>query len=280
MVSKNKDKIAVALIPVIHVGYLNFLKNYSEIYVLGKDLLQSWERYKNLERDLRQFEPEFIADLLQKTEMFEKVEILNKENLAEILDRDIVMPIEDVSEWVAEKYFADSNVEFENIFLRWNKPVSTQELEVDPDQIISTDKFHQEMMGKAKSLSSKSANWWRQIGVLAVKDGKVIAEAFNKHVPTQHNIDAYGDLRLCFEAGECHELSNSIHGEAALIAGCARKGINLSGTEIYVTTFPCPTCAKLIVEAGISKLYFESGYSLSDSKEILKNAEIEVIKVE
>ncbi|HLN18769.1 MAG TPA: deaminase, partial [Patescibacteria group bacterium] len=59
----------------------------------------------------------------------------------------------------------------------------------------------------------------------------------------------------------------------------AKDGISLNNTNLYVTTFPCPTCAKLIAEAGIKKVYYESGYSLSDAEDILKNAGIEIILV-
>jgi dCMP deaminase len=180
---------------------------------------------------------------------------------------------------VNKTYFNNNKVEFENVFLRWNRPVSTQELEVAADRKISNDTFHKEMMARAEVLAEKSANWWRQIGVLAVRDGEIIAEAFNAHVPTQQNMAVYGDLRMCFDAGECHELSNSIHGEAALIARCAREGIQLKGADLFVTVYPCPTCAKLIAEAGINTVYYRQGYSLSDAEDILKAEGVEIILV-
>lgn len=281
MDSKDENKILIALVPAIHVGYLDLFKKYPDtLYVLGESILKNWEYFKNLHRDLRRIDQKLVAEFISKSGLVKKVKILEEENLFELVNQKIVMPKEDVSEWFTEKYLKNNVVDFENVFLRWNKPVSTQELEVAEDQKITTEEFHQKMIARTSDLAQKSVNWWRQVGALAIKNGKILAESFNRTMPTQQNKDIYGDLRMCFEAGESHELCAEIHAEASLIAQCARKGMSLEGAEIYVTTFPCPTCAKLIAEAGFTKVYFQDGYSLSDTREILKNVEIELIKVE
>ena len=285
MTTKNQEKkVFVAFIPVVHALYLELLEKYNQrVYIIDGSILEEWPEFHKLSRDLRTINSHKIADLIRNNGTVKEVKVLEKTNLETILKHlenvEIIMPKEDVSEWVAQKYFSKKEVKFENVFLRWNKPVSSQELEVSPDREITNEKFHQEMIEKANQLSEKSANWWRQIGVLAIKDQKIIAEGYNRHVPTQQNIAMYGDLRMCFDAGERHELSNSIHGEASLIANCAKKGISLEGATLYVTVFPCPTCAKLIAEAGIKKVYYQKGYSLSDSEDILKAAGIDLILV-
>jgi dCMP deaminase len=280
----SEKKILIALVPVIHIKYLELFKKYPEhLYILDNTILEKWDRFENLKRDLRTIDQNTIYSFIKKSEIVEKVDLLTLNNLKDLLDLaniSIVMPDEDVSHWFAEQFLVGKKVEFENVFLRWNKPVSTQELEVSKDRIITHEKAHQELISKAKDLAEKSANWWRQIGVLVVdQNGTIILSAFNRHVPTQENIAAYGDLRTCFDAGENHHLSNSIHAEASLIGKAARDGISLKDTYLYVTTFPCPTCAKLVAEAGIKKVYYESGYSLSDAEDILKNAGVELILV-
>lgn len=279
MVSTNKEKVLIALIPVIHVRYLELLKRADILYILGESVLKDWKYHNNLHRDLRRIDQYVIADFISKSGLIKVVKVLEKELLSELIDKEIIMPKEDVSEWFAETYLPNGKVNFEDIFLRWNKPVSTRELEMLGDRKITEDEFHKEMIKRTSVLAEKSANWWRQIGALAVKDEKIIAESFNRTMPTQQNKDVYGDLRMCFDAGESHELCAEIHAEASLVAQCAKKGLSLEGAEIYVTTFPCPTCAKLIAEAGFKKVYFKDGYSLSDAEDILKNVDIEVIKV-
>ncbi|MFA7208900.1 MAG: deaminase [Parcubacteria group bacterium] len=276
-------KILIALAPVIHIKYLELFKKYPEhLYILDDTILKKWDKFENLKRDLRSIDQKTICDFIRKSGLLQKVDLLTLENLTALEEEkaSIVMPDEDVSRWFAEKFLPDRKVEFENVFLRWNKPVSTQELEVSADRIITFEKAHQELMDKADALKEKSANWWRQIGAIVTDaKGSVILSAFNRHVPTQENMAVYGDLRMCFDAGENHHLSNSIHAEASLIGKAARDGISLDGTVLYVTTFPCPTCAKLVAEAGIKKVYYQNGYSLSDAEDILKNAGVEIILV-
>lgn len=44
------------------------------------------------------------------------------------------------------------------------------------------------------------------------------------------------------------------HSEQALIAGCARRGIKTDGKGVWMRWFPCDTCARVMIEAGIKKL--------------------------
>lgn len=279
-----EKKILIALVPVIHIKYLELFKKYPDhLYILGNTILEKWDRFENLKRDLRTIDQETIFNFIEKSGILKKVDLLTLDNLKNLVsakDIPIVMPDEDVSHWFAKEFLPGKKIEFENVFLRWNRPVSTQELEVASDRTITEEKAHQELIGKANELKEKSANWWRQIGALVTdENGLIILSAFNRHVPTQENMAVYGDLRMCFDAGENHELSNSIHAEASLIGKAAKDGISLRGTNLYVTTFPCPTCAKLVAEAGIKKVYYQSGYSLSDAEDILKNAGVELILV-
>jgi dCMP deaminase len=282
----SEKKILIALVPVIHIKYLDLFKKYPDhLYILDNTILEKWDEFENLKRDLRTIDQKTIHDFIKKSAIFKEVDLLTLDNLKNLTASaeesiSIVMPDEDVSHWFAEEFLSDKKVEFENVFLRWNKPVSTQELEVSNDRIITHAFFHQEMIGEANELKEQSANWWRQIGVLVTdKNGSIILSAFNRHVPTQENMAVYGDLRMCFDAGENHHLSNSIHAEASLIGKAAKDGISLNDTNLYVTTFPCPTCAKLIAEAGIKKVYYQEGYSLSDAEDILKNAGVGIILV-
>lgn len=41
------------------------------------------------------------------------------------------------------------------------------------------------------------------------------------------------------------------HAEANAVAFAAKNGVRLDGASIYVTMFPCSTCAKLLIRAGV-----------------------------
>ena len=268
----------VALVPAIHAGYLSFFKKHpGTLYVIGKDFIVD---FPHIERDVRT--PDFaeLKEMLLSLGLFDDVVELTRESISKIpADLAIVMPDDEITKGIQEKYLADRAVQFENIFLRWNRQISTAEFVVPPDRVVTEDALDKELMAQAKALMPRSSDWWRQIGTLIVKGGKPVVTGFNSHLPSDFNLDSAGDPRSNFDAGISFDLSTAIHGEARAIALAAKQGIALEGASIYVTTFPCPTCAKLVVESGVKKVYYSSGYSLLDAEKIFKDFGIEVVLV-
>lgn len=78
------------------------------------------------------------------------------------------------------------------------------------------------------------------------------------------------------------------HAEANAVANAAMTGTSVKDSVIAVTKFPCSSCTKLLIQAGIKKIYtplpnYESEQWGEDSKiseEMLKEVGIEVIKFE
>lgn len=89
-----------------------------------------------------------------------------------------------------------------------------------------------------------------------------------------------GDPRAIFNKGVHIELSSYLHAEAHVIAEAARRGIATEGADLYVTTFPCPVCAKLLAATGIARLYYRDGYSVLDGEEVLLGAGIEIVQAQ
>lgn len=270
------DRVLIAFVPVLHKGYLELFKKYPHVYILGEDIIA---QYTSLTRDLRVVDPTLIKTMIESLGLSKEVRILNASDLSKIEATEIVMPDEDVSRDLAAKYFTNIKVTYESVFLRWDKIITLKELEVPADRVISEKEFDKEMITKALAEAKKSADWWRQIGAVVVKNDKVILSSFNKVLPNDFSIATFGDLRSNFDAGQHIDLVYTIHAEARTVATAAREGYSLEGASIYVTTFPCPPCAKLIREAGIKKLYYKKGYSLIDAEKLLKDAGVEIILV-
>ena len=76
------------------------------------------------------------------------------------------------------------------------------------------------------------------------------------------------------------DLSTAIHAEASVVAQAARAGRALNGADIYVTTFPCPACARLIAESGFRRCYFTGPYSVLEGDAVLRAAGVELLLVE
>ncbi|OGF76429.1 hypothetical protein A3H65_01200 [Candidatus Giovannonibacteria bacterium RIFCSPLOWO2_02_FULL_45_14] len=135
------------------------------------------------------------------------------------------------------------------------------------------------MMDKAITESKKATNLWRQVGAVVARDGNVLATGFNKQVPSQHTPYYEGDARMFFKRGLNIELTTDQHAESVVISEAAKKGIALLGADLYISTFPCPPCAKIVAAAGIKRCYFLSGYSMLDGERILKDSGVEIIQV-
>ncbi|SIR38880.1 Deoxycytidylate deaminase [Paracoccus thiocyanatus] len=65
------------------------------------------------------------------------------------------------------------------------------------------------------------------------------------------------------------EYSRSIHAEMEAIVSAARSGKpGIVGSTLYTTTFPCHNCARHIVAAGISKVFYVEPYAKSLALEL------------
>ena len=119
----------------------------------------------------------------------------------------------------------------------------------------------------------------RSVGAVIVKDKRILSTGYNG-VPTglEHCIDL-GCLRekLNVPSGERHELCRGIHAEQNAIIQAALHGVSIKGASLFCTNLPCSICTKMIINAGLQKIYYLSGYADSMSMEMLKEARIDTI---
>ncbi|MEX0930057.1 MAG: deaminase [Candidatus Paceibacterota bacterium] len=276
--------ITVAYIPALHEGYVSFLRNYNHpLYLVSDEILKELEQEKPYYgRDIRALDAETIKKTLDALNVVPSVALLNPGSIKRISDDaiEIVMPDEDISHDVSRKYFKESIVTYVNTFLRWDRKISDEEFIVPEGRTLSRDPHDQEMIRRLKALADRSSDWWRQIAAAAVKDGVVLAEAYNRHLPHDQNPNILGDPRSNYDYREKPAGYTSMHAEADIVAQMARKSESLEGASLYVTTFPCDACARLLVRSGVKKVYYKEGFSRLDSEEILQGAGIEIVLVE
>jgi len=121
----------------------------------------------------------------------------------------------------------------------------------------------------------------RKVGAILVKDRRILATGYNgppKGVP--HCDELGGCLRekLSVPSGERQELSRAVHAEQNAIIQAAKMGTNIDGATLYVTNHPCFICAKMLINAGVSKIIFADGYPDKYAEDILKQANVTVTK--
>ena len=109
----------------------------------------------------------------------------------------------------------------------------------------------------------------RQVGALLVRDRMIISDGYNGTPSGFENV--------------CEDENNVskpyvLHAEANAITKVARSGNSSLGATLYVTASPCIECAKLIIQAGISRVVYSEDYRSSDGLDLLRRAGVEVEK--
>jgi dCMP deaminase len=271
---------AVAYVPVLHEGYWRFLERHASgrpFYVIGREL---YADYRPLAKDVRALEPGLVAAAVRSWDVCSSVEVLDvagAERLA-ASGASLVLPAEDVSYQLVERFFSRSPVRYDTVFLRWDKTRTVQLLEPRVSRQVGVEEALADVGVAAEAAALDSVDWWRQVGAaIRFADGTVRAVA-NEHGPNRLSAYAVGDPRSNFYKGVELELSTATHAEARLIAEAARDGLSTRGAVVYVTDFPCPPCAKLLAAASIERLYFRTGYAVLDGSDVLEDAGIEVVQ--
>lgn len=271
----------VAYVPVIHRGYLELFARHvgKELYVLGESLLLETP---HLKMDMRAVDPQSAATMARSLGVFSRVLVLETWNLSDFTKyvRRITMPDEEVSHAVAEKFFGDCEVVFSPVFLRWHKKIVAAPRTVCADRAIAVDEIYEELLQKAVLEGKQSSDWWRQVGAVVAKEGQVLFSAHNHHQPSEHTPYVAGDPRSNFVAGERIDLSTALHAEVAVITEAAKLGVSLDGADMFVSTFPCPSCAYAIAHSGIARVFYAEGYSLLEGEQTLRSKGVELVRVD
>ncbi|OGJ76678.1 cytidine deaminase [Candidatus Peribacteria bacterium RIFOXYB2_FULL_54_17] len=121
----------------------------------------------------------------------------------------------------------------------------------------------------------------RKVGAVIAKDKQQLTAGYNgapRGVP--HCAELGGCLRekLGIPSGQRHEICRGTHAEQNAITQAAKFGISIEGSTLYCNTFPCVICTKMILNAGIDTVVYDSDYDDPLSKEILAQQNVLVLR--
>ena len=122
----------------------------------------------------------------------------------------------------------------------------------------------------------------RKVGAIIVKDKRILTTGYNG-VPTGvEHCTTRGCLRekRSIPSGERHELCRGLHAEQNAIIQAAIHGVSINGADIYCTHVPCVLCVKMLINAGIKRIFYIEGYKDALAKELLDEAGIKVIALD
>ena len=120
--------------------------------------------------------------------------------------------------------------------------------------------WHEYFMGITKVVAERSTCLRRRVGAILVKDKRILATGYNGAPSGSKHCEEVGCLRedSSVPSGERHELCRGLHAEQNAIIQAAYHGIVIAGSTVYCTNRPCVICSKMLINAGIKKIFYEN----------------------
>jgi dCMP deaminase len=130
-------------------------------------------------------------------------------------------------------------------------------------------KLDMQYMRIAKIWAENSYAKKLKVGAIIVKDNMIISDGFNGTPSGFENV--------------CEDTAGNtfpyvLHAEANAITKVAKSNNSSESSTIYSLVAPCIECAKLIIQAGITRVVYSQDYK-TEGLELLKKANITVDKI-
>lgn len=130
------------------------------------------------------------------------------------------------------------------------------------------------IMNMALAIADRGTCSRAKVGAIITRNGRPISTGYNG-APARIE---HCDHRPSFMGPDVVEsgCQVAVHAEANAIAFAARHGVATEEAALYCTHEPCANCAKLIINAGISEVYYLEPYRLHDGLELLIKSHVHV----
>ena len=130
----------------------------------------------------------------------------------------------------------------------------------------------------ASVVAERSTCLRHHVGAVAVRDKHILATGYNGAPAGIKDCLELGCLRdeMHIPSGTRHEICRAIHAEQNVIIQASLHGVSLKGSTIYCTHTPCILCAKMLVNAKISRYVSFGRYNDSGFINLFKESGIEV----
>lgn len=130
-------------------------------------------------------------------------------------------------------------------------------------------------------VSERSTCVKQQVGAVLVKDNHIIATGYNGAPRGIPHCTRETCLRLNTGSLEESHLCRGTHAEQNTIIQAAFHGTSTANAVIYTTHFPCMSCVKIVINAGVKEIVYEEGYDMENKlkMDLLSNAGIRIRQV-
>jgi dCMP deaminase len=130
----------------------------------------------------------------------------------------------------------------------------------------------------ASVVGERSTCLRHHMGAIAVRDKHILTTGYNGAPAGAKDCLELGCLRdeQGIPSGTRHEICRAIHAEQNVIIQAGLHGVSLQGATVYCTHTPCVLCAKMLVNARISRFVTFGEYADDRFIDIFKEAGIKV----
>ncbi|MCX6679562.1 MAG: dCMP deaminase family protein [Methanothrix sp.] len=140
----------------------------------------------------------------------------------------------------------------------------------------SSDDYFMEI---ASVVAKRSTCLRNQVGALFVRNKRILTAGYNGAPSGLDHCDVVGCAREGVASGTHHELCRAVHAEQNAIIQAALHGISIEGATLYCTHQPCILCAKMMINARVTKVVYQLSYPDGTALDFLHQAGIEVVKM-
>ncbi len=137
---------------------------------------------------------------------------------------------------------------------------------------VQRPSWDQYFMGIAFEVAKRSTCNRAKVGTIIVRDKRILTTGYN---------GSPAGLPHCTEAG-CLMVGDhcvrTLHAEQNAIIQAALHGVSVAGGTVYVTHQPCLTCAKMIINAGITRVIYHGRYADELAVSFLEQARVELVQ--
>jgi dCMP deaminase len=138
---------------------------------------------------------------------------------------------------------------------------------------LTRPSWEEYFMQIARDVSTRATCNRRLVGAVVVLDKRILTTGYNG---APHGLPHCTEVGCKMQDGHC---VRTLHAEQNAIVQGALNGVSLRGATLYVTCQPCNNCAKMIINAGITKVVFDGDYPDEFAMELFDQAKIELIRL-
>lgn len=126
--------------------------------------------------------------------------------------------------------------------------LNTKSMKVHHTERLDWDQY---FMSIAVLASGRSPCQRLHVGSVIVKDNRLISMGYNGFIPGAPHVSIVKDN---------HEQA-IVHSEINAITDCAKRGVQVSNSSIYITHFPCLNCFRTIASSNIKEIVYLNDYN-------------------